>query len=154
MKNVVGKPLDVLLPFVGAWSVEARHVTMPTAVIRGRSVFEWWWDRTFLVQRATYDHPDFPDAISVIGATRPDGGLAYNYFDTRGVQRLYDMTFERGVWTLNRAAVSASDFDQTLHATFGADGNTIVGESEASSPGAHELALDLSITYTRVVKNR
>ena len=149
MKNVVARPLDELQPFIGEWSVEGGHVALPNEVIRGRSVFEWWGDRTFLIHRSTFDHPDIPDSISVIGATRPGGGLAQHYFDTRGVNRLYDMTFDRGVWTLARKAVSATDFDQQLNARFSADGNTITGDFERTDPGASEMKHDMEVTYTR-----
>ena len=150
MKNAVGKPLDELQPFIGEWAVEGRHVALPDVVIRGRSVFEWWGDRVFLIHRGTLDHPDFPDSIAWIGATRPDGGLAQHYFDARGVHRLFDMTFARGVWTLTRKAVGPTDFDQGLRATFSADGTTITGEFERTEPGAHEMKLDMAVTYTRV----
>lgn len=152
MKNVVGRPLEELQPFIGEWSVEGRHVALADAVIRGRSVFEWWGDRAFLIHRSTMDHPDFPDSISVIGATRPGGGLAQHYFDTRGVHRLFDMTFGRGVWTLARKAVSATDFDQRLNARFSADGSTITGDVEVTDPGAHEMKHDMAVVYTRVTR--
>ena len=152
MKNVVGTPLDELQPFIGEWSVEGRHVALPHLVIRGRSVFEWWGDRTFLMHRSTFDHPDFPDSISVIGATRPGGGLAQHYFDSRGVHRLFDMTFDRGVWTLTRQAVGPTDFDQRSNAKFSADGNTITADSERTDPGAHEMKHDMAVTYTRVTR--
>src|SRR5262245_49415451 len=150
MKNVVGKPLDALQPFIGEWSVEGRHVALPNALIRGRSVFEWWGDRTFLMHRSTFGHPDFPDSISLIGATRPDDGLAQHYFDTRGVHRVYEMTFDRGVWTLDRKAVGPKDFDQRMHATFSADGNTITAEFKARDSVTHEMRHDFSVTYGRV----
>jgi hypothetical protein len=149
MKNVVATPLDALEPLIGEWSVEGRHVALPNAVIRGRSVFEWWGDRAFLMHHSTVDHPDFPDSISVIGATQPDGGLAQHYFDTRGVHRLYDMTFGGGVWTLDRKAVGAKDFDQRMHATFSTDGKTIMIEFEARDSITHDMRPDLSLTYTR-----
>ena len=152
MKNVVAPPLDELQPFIGEWSVEGRHVALPNAVIRGRSVFEWWGDRAFLIHRSTFDHSDVPDSVSVIGATRPDGGLAQHYFDTRGVHRLYDMTLDRGVWTLARKAASATDFDQRFNATFSTDGNTITGDFEVTDPGAHEMRHDLSLIYTRATR--
>jgi hypothetical protein len=154
MKNVVGKPLDELEPLVGEWRVEGRHVALPNTVIHGRSVFEWWGDRTFLVHRSTLEHPDFPDSIAVIGATRPDGGLAQHYFDSRGVHRLFDMTFAGGVWTLTRSATGPDDFDQRMHATFSVDGNTIISESDRAEPGAHELKHDFSVTYTRLGAER
>jgi len=152
MKNAVGKPLDELEPFIGEWNVEGRHVALPDTVIQGRSVFEWWGDRVFLMHRSTFDHPDFPDSISVIGATRPDGGLALHWFDTRGVHRLFDMTFARGVWTISRTAAGPKDFDQDMHAAFSADGNTITSESRLSEPGAHEMSRDFSVTYTRMTR--
>ena len=152
MKNVVATPLDELEPFIGEWTVEGRHVALPNVVIRGRSVFEWWGDRAFLIQRSTADHPDFPDSMAVIGATRPGGGLAQHYFDTRGVHRVFDMTFDRGVWTLARKADSATDFDQGSKAEFSADGNTIVANIERSEPGAHEMKHDMAVTYTRVTR--
>ena len=150
MKNVVAKPLEALQPFIGEWNGEARHVAMPGTVIPARSVYEWWGDRTFLMHHWTLDHPDFPDSISVIGATQPDGGLAQHYFDTRGVHRLSDMTFGGGVWTLTRKAVSATDFDQRSTARFSADGGTITADVERTDPGAHEMKHDMTVTYTRV----
>ena len=152
MKNVVAKPLDELQPFIGEWSVEGRHVALPNTLIRGRSVFEWWGDRTFLMQRSTVDHPDFPDSISVIGATRPNGGLAQHYFDTRGVHRLFEMTFVAGIWTLMRKAVGAKDFDQRMTATFSADGNTITAEFEVTDAATHEMRRDFSVSYTKVTR--
>ena len=149
MKNVVAKPLDSLEPFIGEWTGEGKHVALPDVVIRGRSVFEWWGDRAFLMHHSTLDHPDFPDSIAVIGATQPDGGLAQHYFDSRGVHRLFDMTFERGVWTLDRKAVGPKDFDQRMHTRFSADGKTMTVESDARDSRTHEMRPDMSMTYTR-----
>jgi hypothetical protein len=148
-KNVVGKPLDQLDPFVGEWTVEGNHPADATVMVRGRSVFEWWGERTFLMHRSTIDHPDFPDSISVIGATQPGGGLAMHYFDTRAVHRAYDMTFSRGVWTLARKAEGPDDFDQRLNATFSGDGRTISAEWQRADPGAEQMERDFGLTYQR-----
>jgi len=152
MKNVLATRLDELEPLIGEWNVEGRHVALPDVLIRGRSVFEWWGDRAFLIHRSTLDHPDFPDSIAVIGATRPGGGLAQHYFDSRGVHRLFDMTFGGGVWTLTRKAAGATDFDQRLNARFSADGNTITADIERTDPGAHEMKHDMSTRYTRLTR--
>ena len=152
MKNVVGKPLDELEPFIGEWSVEGRHVAVPDTVIRGRWVFEWWGDRTFMIHRSTLDHPDFPDSIAIMGATQPDGGLAQHYFDSRGVHRLFDMTFARGVWTLDRKAAGADDFDQRTHLTFSADKNTLTAESELRDAKTHQMTHDFSVIGRRISK--
>ena len=153
MKNVAAKPLDQLQPFIGDWITEGRHVAVPNEVIRGRSVFEWWGDRTYLMHRSTVDHPDFPDNLSIMGATRPGGGLALHWFDSRGTTRLFDMTFERGVWTISRKATGEKDFDQSMRGTFSEDGNTITTESRLSKPGGGgEQKADFAVTYTRVAK--
>jgi hypothetical protein len=153
MKNVVGKPLDALQPLIGEWGAEGRHVALPNTVVRGASVFEWWGDRTFLIHRSALDHPDFPDSISVIGATRPDGGLAQHYFDTRGVHRLFDMTFADGVWTLDRTAAGPKDFDQRMTATISPDGNTITANWEVRDSATHEMRHDFSVIYTRATRH-
>lgn len=150
MKNVLSRPLDELEPLVGEWSVEGRHVALPGVVIRGRSSFEWWGERTLLIHRSTLDHPDFPDAVAVVTATGPNGGLTEHYFDSRGVQRVSTMTFADGVWTLARTAVDAKDFDQRLDATVSADGTTIAAQSSRTEPGAHEMRPDFALTYTRL----
>lgn len=150
MKNVIGKPLDTLQPLIGEWAVEGRHVALSNTVIRGASVFEWWGDRTFLMHRSVLDHPDFPDSISMIGATRPDGGLAQHYFDSRGVHRLFDMTLADGVWTLDRKAAGPKDFDQRMKATFSADGTLITAEFELRDSQTHQMRHDFSVTYRRI----
>ena len=61
----------------------------------------------------------------------------------------FDVTFERGVWTFDRKAVGPKDFDQRMHATFGADGQTIAIECEARDSATHEMRPDLSLIYTR-----
>jgi hypothetical protein len=152
LKNVVGRPLDELQPFIGEWTTEGRHVMLPNEVVRGRTVFEWWGDRTYLMQRSTVDHPDFPDSLSIMGATRPDGGLALHWFDSRGTHRVFDMTFVDGVWTIARKASGPNDFDQSLRGTFSADGNTLVNESMHSAPGGGEQTHDLTVTCRRVSK--
>lgn len=153
VKNVVAKALDQLQPFVGEWTVEGRHVALPGTLIGGRSVFEWWGDRTLLIHRSTIDHPDFPDSIQVIGATRPNGGLALHYFDSRGVARVFDMTFDLGTWMLDRKANDATEFDQRLRATFSTDGDAMAAEWERSEPGEHEMKPDFSLLYARVNKS-
>jgi hypothetical protein len=59
---------------LGAWTTEATHPYLPGAVIRGSSEIEWLEGERFLIYRSSYDHPDIPDAISIIGDT---AGLRY-----------------------------------------------------------------------------
>jgi hypothetical protein len=54
----------------------------------------------FLLQRTQAKHPEFPDALSVLGET--DEGLVSHYFDSRGAHRIYRLGFDDGVWQLWR----------------------------------------------------
>jgi len=101
----------------------------------------------FLIERSTVDRPEFPNAISIIGATGVDGGLQQHYFDSRGVARVYEMTFEGGVWTLFR---EGPDWPQRYVGELSEDGNTITGRWERGTELGAPLEHDFDLTYTRV----
>jgi hypothetical protein len=80
--------------------------------------------------------PEAPDGLAVIG---PDAGEDYtqHYFDSRGIARLYAMTFDGRDWTLERHTPDFSPlpFHQRWVGTFSADGETIEGRWETSPNG-------------------
>lgn len=86
------RTLEVL---VGEWQTDA-----PGMEAEGRTSFEWLEGGGFLVERSVVSRPEFPNSISVIGPTGPDGALQQHYFDSRGVARVYEMTLDAGTWTL------------------------------------------------------
>src|SRR5688572_30090966 len=63
------RPLGRLL---GSWATEATHPALPGVVVRGTASIEWLEGERFLILRTRNDHPDFPDAISIIGYTDVD----------------------------------------------------------------------------------
>lgn len=142
--------LQGLNALVGEWDTEATHQMSPSTVVHGHSVFEWLEGGTFLILRARLDHPDFPDSISIIGDT---GGLRMHYFDSRGVARIYQMSFMDGVWKLWRdtADFSPLDFEQRFVGTFGNDGKTIDGRFEICRDGT-TWEDDLQINYRRTTR--
>src|SRR5205809_657827 len=89
--------LERLAVLVGEW-----ETTAPGVDARGRTAFEWLEGGGFMIARSAVDRPEFPNSISIVGATGADGGLQQHYFDSRGVARIYEMTLEGGVWTLFR----------------------------------------------------
>jgi hypothetical protein len=106
MDNTRNAALERLNAFIGSWRVEASFpVTedQPAGSDAGaaRSVFEWVLGGRFVAEHSIGPHPA-PDSLAII-AFDPDGG-AYrqHYFDSRGVVRVYAMTFNDGVWTLLR----------------------------------------------------
>ena len=137
--------LDV---FVGGWSVEARFPGPEQAPsgVTVRSRFEWTLDGQFLLQHTEVPIPDAPDSLAIVAAGPRAGGYTQHYFDSRGVVRLYAMTFAGGIWTLTRESPDFSplDFRQRFSGTFSADGNTITGAWEKTAEGGgweHDFAL-------------
>src|SRR5919199_2201468 len=90
--------LDHLDALVGEWETESTHPYLPNTVIRGRATFEWLAGGHFLIWRASYDHPDIPDSIAILGcdasgdigaSTDAEADCLMHYFDSRGVSRVY-----------------------------------------------------------------
>jgi hypothetical protein len=133
--------LDV---FVGEWAVEARFRAGPPAP-QARSRFEWVLDGRFLLQRTEVPVPEAPDGLMIVSADQETGGYTQHYYDSRGVVRLYAMTFADGVWTLTRESPDFTrlDFRQRFTGTFSGDGNTISGAWETGRDDDWEHDFDL-----------
>jgi hypothetical protein len=150
------RPLDQL---VGTWTTEATHPAVPGIVVRGTATIEWLEGERFLISRTRTDHPDFPDAISIIGFADRDrvhggpstnaapGGnrLSMHYFDSRGVSRVFDVSIDNQTWRFWR---DAPGFSQRFTGTFCDNGDTIVGRTELCQDDVHWND-DLAITYRR-----
>jgi hypothetical protein len=132
-------------PLVGEWTIEATHPMLPSTAIKGGMTYEWLEGERFLVQRSRYDHPDIPDAISVIGFA--DEELTAHYFDARGVFRIYRIAMEGSTLRMWR---DEPGFSQRLEAKLSDDGSTLAGASQLSRDD-ETWADDLAITYTRAV---
>lgn len=107
--------LDV---FVGEWVMQAwfpgDQPAPPDAAEGGptaRSRFEWALDRQFLLQRTEIPAPEAPDSLSIISVDLETGAYTQHYYDSRGVVRLYTMTFAGGVWTLTRESPDFSPLE-------------------------------------------
>jgi hypothetical protein len=142
--------LERLNPFVGEWNLEVSLPAPPDT--RARAVFEWALDGRFLVQRTEISLPEAPDGIALIGADPAGDGFTQHYFDSRGVIRIYAMTFEDGVWTLRRDTPDFSElnFWQRYTGTFSADGDRIDGRWEVSHDEGATWEKDFDLVYARV----
>lgn len=143
--------LERLEPFVGEWRIDAPAFPLaPELADAARSTFEWTLGTAFMLQRSSVPVPEAPDGLSVIG---PDAGEDYtqHYFDSRGIARLYAMTFDGRDWTLERHTPDFSPlpFHQRWVGTFSADGETIEGRWE-TSPDGRDWELDFELAYRRV----
>lgn len=156
-----GEPLEALEPLVGEWSMvpELRDISseLATAAAQVRDAgapvsFEWLAGRRFLIQRWEVPVPEAPDGIAIIGADpEREGGYRQHYFDSRGVARVYRMSFEDQVWKLWREQpdLSPLDFSQRFTGTLSDDGKTIDGAWEICHDGK-TWELDFRLTYIKV----
>jgi hypothetical protein len=133
------RALEVL---IGDWETDA-----PDMEAEGRTSFEWLEGGGFLVERSVVSRPEFPNSISIIGPTGPEGALQQHYFDSRGVARVYEMTLGAGTWTLYRAG---PDWPQRYVGQLGEDGNTITGRWERGTELGAPLQHDFDLNFSRV----
>jgi hypothetical protein len=135
--------LSTLAPrLLGAWTTEARHTFLPGVVISGTSSVELLGLDGFLLHRTWYDHPDVPDAVSLLR------GEQLHYFDERGVIRLFALTVTAHGWSVERSKTD-DDFGQRMTWLVDAAGTTVRGRSQLSHDGVR-WEDDLQVTYRRV----
>jgi hypothetical protein len=146
-----GKTLEALTPFVGEWSIAVGFGDELPEVGGARVSFEWLSGERFLIERWDVPIPEAPDGIAIIGAD-PDrgGGYLQHYFDSRGVARVYRMSFQDGVWKLWRDEPDFSPlhFSQRYTGTVSPDGTTIAGAWEICHDGK-TWEHDFDLLYTR-----
>lgn len=138
---------------IGEWSMamipadQKRPDRLPDIGARVR--FEWIGEKAFVVQRWSVPVPEAPDGIAVIRWDDGRGRFLQHYFDTRGVARIYEMSLDSGVWTLERTKpdLSPLEFSQRFTGTFSDDGNRIDGTWEIARESWQK---DFDLVYTRV----
>ena len=141
-------PRAKLEPFqalIGEWTIEMTHPMVEDTVVRGRATYEWLEGGRFLVQRAVNEHPHFPYSLCVIGVMGGQNDLWMQYFDSRGVHRVYAIGFDGRELTLER---DAPEFAQRSRANLSDDDSTLAGvwQLNEDDQGYND---DLTFTYRR-----
>jgi hypothetical protein len=143
--------LEALEPLVGEWKMMATFKDMPPVDAGAHISIEWMPGKQFLIQRWEVPIPEAPDGIALIGADpENEDNFIQHYFDTRGVARVYKMSFGDGIWKLWRDEPDFSplDFAQRYTGTFSDDGTTIAGAWEICHDGK-TWEHDFGLTYVR-----
>jgi hypothetical protein len=133
---------------IGEWSIEAGfHANAPA----GRVTFEWMPGERFIVERWEVPVPEAPDGLAILGFDEGTGVYMQHYFDSRGVARIYKMSFEDRIWKLWRDTedFSSLDFLQRYEGTLSEDGRTVTGAWEICHDGA-AWDKDFDLTYMKV----
>ncbi len=141
--------LDRLEPLVGEWRIEAPGLPSPAeAAESARMAFEWILGGAFLLQRFSVPVPGAPDALAVIGTDEGDG-YTQHYFDSRGIARVYAMTFDGRDWTLERHAPDFTPLPFHQRWLGSLSGDAVRGRWE-TSPDGREWELDFGLEYHRL----
>jgi len=133
--------LEQLGVLIGEWAVEVPEFPGE----RGRATFEWLEGGAYLRFHAEAPDPA-PDATLVIG--RDDSGDVYTvlHYDSRGVSRVYQMTFAERSWRMWR---DAPGFFQRFAGTLSKDGRSIRAAWQ-KSPDGSSWQHDFDLIYTRL----
>ena len=149
------KESERLEPLIGEWSMAVvmpgQERPDPLPDIGARVKFEWLGEKAFVIERWTVPIPEAPDGVAVLGWDAGRGAFLQHYFDTRGVARIYDMSFAAGVWKLERTKPDFSpfEFSQRFRGTLTPDGKRIEGTWEISDD--HKTwRKDVDLIYTRL----
>jgi hypothetical protein len=136
---------------VGDWDMElwgASFLPTPESRIHGGRVrFEWIENDALLAMRQQGEADGPPAACWVFGRDESSDDYSVFYSDSRGVSRIYSMSFMAGEWKLWR---DNTEFAQRFTAALTADGSTLTGRWEKSSNGG-EWKHDFHVRYTRAV---
>jgi hypothetical protein len=136
---------------VGEWTLSVDFPRFDTSGVRATSTFEWGLGGAYLLQRSEVEIPEAPDALAIVDVDPSGDGYVQHYFDSRGVTRVYAMTFDGRTWTLARDSddFTPADFAQRFTGTLSDDGSRIDATWEIALDGK-SFEKDLGIVYTRV----
>jgi len=109
----------------------------------GRTTFEWLEGKFFLSQRFVNDYAAAPSGLAIIGPGDKPETLLQHYYDSRGVSRVYETSFDSRTWKVWRAAPG---FWQRYAGRLAAGGNRIGGAWESSTDGK-EWKHDFDLAY-------
>jgi hypothetical protein len=141
--------LKSLEGLVGDWQVELSNASFlpnPSDTATGHVSFECMQDGAFLVMRMGDKPSGPPDAMWIIGRDDSTPNYTVLYYDSRGVSRVYAMSFSDGAWKMWR---EAPGFCQRFEGKLSSNGNTITARWEKSPDGA-TWQHDFDLTYTKI----
>ena len=141
--------LSELAVLVGKWEVvlsETLFLPNSSDTLKGYASFAWVSDGAFLEMRQGAQPPVPDGAVWLISRDESSGEYQALYYDSRGVSRNYQMSFEGNTWKMWRDWPA---FRQRFEATVSKDGRSIKGYWEKSVDGK-PWERDFNMTFTRV----
>ena len=139
----INPALQRLQPLAGEWDMElfnASFLPDPDTRARGKATFAWIEQGAALVMRQG------ERATWIIGRDDAEDDFHVLYSDSRGVSRVYHMSFDASRWTLRR---NTAEFSQRFEATIGSNGTAIDGRWEKSFDNGKTWEHDFNLNYTK-----
>ncbi len=139
------KPLEML---IGNWVMEISNASFlpgPHAKVYGKTSFEWIEEGGYLAMHQGDRNTGNPIATWLISRDELKKEFAIFYYDDRNVSRIYQMSFDKGVWKIWR---KANGFSQRFKGIISKDGKTITAGWEKSTNGK-DWVHDFDLIYTR-----
>ena len=136
--------IDALEPLIGRWEIPVGDGEP------GETTFTWALGRRFVEQRSSIPVEGAPEGLIIIAPAAGGDGFTQHYFDSRGVVRLYAMTFDGRELILERHEPDFSElpFHQRFEGTLSEDGSRLEGRW-LTSPDGEAWELDFPLTYVR-----
>ncbi len=141
--------LTDLSVLAGEWEMElynAAFLPSPSERVKAYALFAWVEDGAFLEMRQGARPLKAPNAVWLMGRDESAAEYRILYYDSRGVSRVYSMSFEDGTWKIWR---NSPRFSQRYEARVSPDGNAIHAHWEKSSDGRN-WEHDFDMDYKRV----
>jgi hypothetical protein len=130
---------------IGDWSLEADF----PGVEPGRASFAWLPGKKFMTMRWDVPLPEAPDGLALMGWDEGRATLLQHYFDSRGVCRLYTMSFGDGHWEMTRTRPDFSPLDFSQRFTAKVSEDLIEGTWEITGDDG-KWTKDFDLNYRRL----
>jgi hypothetical protein len=136
-------PLNFL---IGTWNVRMTHSSLPNP-LDWQDTFTWL-DNGFIVWHWQGKN-EVPQATLIIGRNEQTSNNKFSilYYDSRGISRFEEMSFENGVWKFWR---NGADFFQRMEYIVSESGRSMVGHGEISYDQGRTWQHDFAIEYSKV----
>lgn len=117
--------LNKLRFLIGNWKIKIYNTSFlkpPSETIEGKASFEWIDNQTFIIMRSETTKGGPPTSVSIMNLDDTNVQGVMSYYDSRGVSRIYNMSFADNIWKLWR---EAPGFNQKFEGVMGNDGKII-----------------------------
>src|SRR3982751_1897027 len=146
--NNTNPTLQDIKELIGIWEIEMSNASfLPDlkTIVKGAASFEWFEDGDFLILRQGNKKEDTHWATWFIGHDKDSPNYTVLYIDNQRSSRVYEMSFEQGIWKIWR---NAPGFTQRFTGKISEDKKMIAGYWKKSAD-SETWDHDFDLTYKK-----